>query len=522
SIMSPNRHNRCSAVSALIIPTTTLASVTHIQFDWKYLQPPNTTFWHDTTVGVEVRTTTGSYPLTRTYYPPPKPPGSWYTEVFTFPSLANVTGVHVWVSSSDEYDGGSGYDDAPYPHYLDNVIFINVPPTPTPTATLPICTIESLEGQFTAEPETLGCIVPRSQIEQELQDNYHIVIRGSMWADEEVLEIYYAALSMGRAFQEVSQQADPPIFAEAAAFRRVMVDGDTLPYIVLIQENHTSFSHLCPPPPLGGSEPDLCGFDVELPDLAHSGETRTIRLPPLEDTAEHGCKTYQGTGASAPLETSVPRTVWCNGEPSGYGAVGFTRYVAVHELAHIFDNRSAPPVIPPATAPIGLLHQAIEQMFSGDGCNASIFSTAFVTANRQLPVECVRILDAANQVVMGRIANVPEPAWRRGERGWGSGPDTVFTDFQQHPLDIPIFASESGTTQVNETAADMLLNWVYRRNTNHPPTYLTQVPGTWHGFNNLDWSNNAMTANNDSRFPGDARDEWMNIVVNAIFSYKGW
>lgn len=110
-------------------------------------------------------------------------------------------------------------------------------------------------------------------------------------------------------------------------------------------------------------------------------------------------------------------------------------------------------------------------------------------------------------------------SWSRGERGWGSGPDNVLTPFQQDPLEF--FGTTDTTAQVDETAADMFLNWVYRKFTDTFGVFYTTAPGTWQGFLNVSWRNNS-SATTDDNFPGDARYEWMNNVMAQIFSLKGW
>jgi len=79
---------------------------------------------------------------------------------------------------------------------------------------------------------------------------------------------------------------------------------------------------------------------------------------------------------------------------------------------------------------------------------------------------------------------------------------------------------------LEEEAADMFLNWVYRTISNIPFTYLDPlgVPGTWNGFRNQSWGtygSNTYTGS-DSTYPGDARLEWMQIVIQNIFDEKGW
>ncbi len=70
----------------------------------------------------------------------------------------------------------------------------------------------------------------------------------------------------------------------------------------------------------------------------------------------------------------------------------------------------------------------------------------------------------------------------------------------------------------------MFLNWVYRIISNFPFTYLSNVPSNWNGFRNQSWGNQGERTydGDDDFYPGDARLEWMQIVMQNIFEEKGW
>jgi len=137
----------------------------------------------------------------------------------------------------------------------------------------------------------------------------------------------------------------------------------------------------------------------------------------------------------------------------------------------------------------------------------------------QFDTTCVYVV---NSRVFTIIGNTKSSQYIRRDRGWGSGPDNIFTDFQQHPAEV--FASDSTVLVLEEEAADMFLNWVYRTISDVLFTYRESVPGFWNGFRNQSWGifgPDTFNGNDDS-YPGDARLEWMHIVMQNIFDEKGW
>ncbi|MBP6298150.1 MAG: hypothetical protein KA401_02295, partial [Anaerolineae bacterium] len=138
-----------------------------------------------------------------------------------------------------------------------------------------------------------------------------------------------------------------------------------------------------------------------------------------------------------------------------------------------------------------------------------------------------------NYTVMGYVS--PSNPWARGSRGWGTGPG--FSLFQQSTENIPL-----------EAAADMFLNWVYRRNspsgtplvsgidptipTAPPPPASQQIkpnpplngcipigsqtsplPQPWNGFRNMNWITGAF----DWGMPGDVRHAYMLQRISQIY-----
>ncbi len=115
--------------------------------------------------------------------------------------------------------------------------------------------------------------------------------------------------------------------------------------------------------------------------------------------------------------------------------------------------------------------------------------------------------------------------WRRGERGWGSGPASQYddygndlcirvTDFQQDSYRVEEWAFAQGSferqTEIDEAAADMFLNWVYYKTTN-----------VQEGFRNISWLGSTCQTtveNNDASNPGTVRFNWMQDTMNCIFT----
>ncbi len=251
---------------------------------------------------------------------------------------------------------------------------------------------------------------------------------------------------------------------------------------------------------------------------------------PMGQQAE-GTITFARDSSVGPLcvTNNNVRTITCGALQGSTGMPRtFTKFVAVHELGHIFDDQSA---------------QGGQIRLSDFVSNASITDSnilwvmGWITTNGCPPGSNVFAEDTT--VLRSNNAGQLE-VWRRGERGWGSGPGSFynpptqndrcvqrsapnFTDFQQNP----------DQASVDESAADMFLNWVYRLQSGGvlanvcDPLNQTN-PGYWtgQGFLNRDWRNQMSDTPTsgllDGSLPGDNRFFWMHEVVDDIFDRHPW
>jgi hypothetical protein len=180
----------------------------------------------------------------------------------------------------------------------------------------------------------------------------------------------------------------------------------------------------------------------------------------------------------------------------------FTRYTAVHELGHTFVGVTG-----------GLT--------SGTGSYYGLLESPIPIGSSGI----AGIIGTRDAVVMGAFQEIDRntgstvTGWVRGIRGWGSSKEfkpvnangfAAACDFQQNPLVVP----QQGPNQeeVDEAAADMFLNWVYRF-----------LMGSSTGFQNLSWIEISCLGTEhpgrtDDSQPGDKRYEWMNTQVSQIFN----
>jgi len=209
------------------------------------------------------------------------------------------------------------------------------------------------------------------------------------------------------------------------------------------------------------------------------------------------------------------RTITCGDlENLAGNSLAITEYVITHEFGHVFDNQAARGN-----------GRALREYIADTGLNAE---PTQIGTHTNGPIWDAQQPTAA--VVMGNV-EICDSNWLRGERGWGSGPGSsynplsdfctprnqVFTDYQQNPAPY-----DTGEQANEETAADMFLNWVYRK----------LALG---GYLNRDWRphvTDPISGSSCSQIPqgcdatlsapGDARFNWIQTVMNEIFVARGW
>ncbi len=192
---------------------------------------------------------------------------------------------------------------------------------------------------------------------------------------------------------------------------------------------------------------------------------------------------------------------------NGWEIRTFTEYTLVHELGHVFDNRVA--------------------------TSTDAHPEGFPNLTTRTQLMQIRTCSDSRIIVMGTLGG---GIWRRGEDGWGSGPafdpsgGALYTKFQQNPK-LP--------DNVEEAAADMFLNWVYRSlNDNVPaadpcnsvpdPCSTPPPPIVWQGpgFLNEKWkdmsSNQEIPGQCDSDLSGELRYQAMHDILTLIFGDHIW
>jgi hypothetical protein len=275
-------------------------------------------------------------------------------------------------------------------------------------------------------------------------------------------------------------------------------------------------------------------FSLFLPNRIHIRRTyinssgQSVVVPIIyTDINYGGCKTFAGSGSVIPCGQNgpTPRAIVCNGSATN---LIVTEYTIVHELGHIFDNRS--------------------QGANGQpGVSVAMGLTGFVQ-----PITDCTISPGPFRVFGEFATQVANYSWTRGEGGWGSGPSLRPTQGTPVPAQIPTPTPQPLITnfqqnarfdfgaktneEIYEAAADMFLNWVYRAisdPTYPPPAFINAcaVPlptpnptPMWNGFQNREWrgqiSSSATAGNLDAGLSGNGRYYWMHTTILQLFASR--
>jgi hypothetical protein len=205
--------------------------------------------------------------------------------------------------------------------------------------------------------------------------------------------------------------------------------------------------------------------------------------------------------------------------------VQMSQYTTVHEYGHVFVSRTSSGSV-----------TYFGRVENPEGANQPLrdYQNQFVTGPRGWFDE----------------NNNPQTDWQRSDRitdnGWGSAalipgpcdgsiipPPGAPFPFQQNPCEVDSWLYSPGSpvriAEVEEAAADMFLNWVYRMTTYDYTT------NTWEGFLNALWRNHESPPNSgiilqcypdgcsdEMGYPGDSRFEWMWNVLDELFAAYGW
>lgn len=286
------------------------------------------------------------------------------------------------------------------------------------------------------------------------------------------------------------------------------------------------------------------------------------------------CRTFPGSDVpDVNLVDATPAIIACREAEPNEDPFDLTPQTVVHELGHLFDSRSQ-------VSTGGSLRYRVRYHLNGYGntddlnpagqgilmrdCGFEVDSDDNLTGNGRL-VDLAPIrntdTDPDNNISLSSIGHMMgvklNDPWVRGRRGWGSySPDyATLSTFQRNPGDIGLPTTDPDPTddvslaqlqenhRLSETAADMFLNWVYRRtSSNHIPAPTTSIPDnnpdhacdhdnvpgdgrnndltpggpTWEGFLNIKGRNSDGSYIFDPQLPGNRRFWWMEREMSEI------
>ncbi len=176
---------------------------------------------------------------------------------------------------------------------------------------------------------------------------------------------------------------------------------------------------------------------------------------------------------------------------------GVNQYVMVHELGHRFNARSDGGNGRTPDSLYGRMENA-NQVYDQRGSGQVLFGLTRSFAldpNTELPVT----RQIAPEILIELNGRYYVNEWFRRDRGWGSGPASVYDDygnltqlnlsaFQQNSFTVASYTQPLGSsariTEIDEAAADMFLNWVDYQLNHFQRVQEDIIEG---GFRNMDW-----------------------------------
>jgi hypothetical protein len=214
-------------------------------------------------------------------------------------------------------------------------------------------------------------------------------------------------------------------------------------------------------------------------------------------------------------KNATPITITCRGN------VVINEYLIVHELGHVFVGKTSSGSV---TFFGRVENPDPANQFLRDGNN-------------------VFVMGPRGWIVGGDTYNDWQRSNRNTDNGWGSAalvpgpcdgsitpPPGVPFPFQQNPCEIDTWLYTPGSTiriaEVEEAAADMFLNLVYRATTDNGMS--------WEGFQNKLWRDHEspqgsgiivqcyLNGCNDPGNSGDTRVIWMSDLISELFTEYGW
>jgi hypothetical protein len=214
-----------------------------------------------------------------------------------------------------------------------------------------------------------------------------------------------------------------------------------------------------------------------------------------------------------------------------FGNVNVIQHTMVHELGHRFNARSDGNGRGPDS-----LYGRMSSAIVFDSTNRQIvFGSSQFTYESIFPPITVGAGTPPPAVTLQSDGRWFAPSeWRRGMRGWGSGPASIYNDygvlicfaltsFQQNSFAIGAvgfpFGGEQGITEVDEATADMFLNWVY-----------FTITSANQGFSNASWiiprgvtgpcTPASAGTPQPTEMPGIARANWIANQLRDIFNIQ--